>query len=60
MISQTALNNEKAQIALVKGLKTGLSKNEDSNAKLKEVLSQLNADTGQGAKAGVVALKTVY
>ncbi|MEJ7693280.1 PVC-type heme-binding CxxCH protein [Daejeonella sp.] len=60
IISQPVLNNEKAQIALLKGLKTGLSKNEASNVQLKEVLSQINTDNVQGVKAGVVALKKMY
>jgi len=60
LISQPVLSNEKRQIALVKGLKTGLSKSEGSNVQLKEVLSQVNTDSGQGAKAGIVALKKMY
>lgn len=60
IISQPALSNEKIQIALLKGLKTGLAKNEGSNTQLKEVLSQVNTDTAQSVRAGVVALKKMY
>ncbi|MBC7757265.1 MAG: dehydrogenase [Phormidesmis sp. FL-bin-119] len=60
LISQPALSSDKTQITLVKGLKTGLSKNEGSNAQLKEILSQLNTDSSQGAKAGVMTLKKMY
>jgi len=60
LIALPALSNEKLQITLVKGLKTGLSKNEGSNEQLKIVLGQINPETGQGAKAGVVALRKIY
>lgn len=60
LISQSALNNEKTQMVLVKGLKTGLSKNEGSSAQLKEVLSQLNTDTDQHLKESIAALKKMY
>lgn len=60
LISKPALGNGKVQMALVKGLKTGLSKNEGTNAQLKELLSQLNTNTDQGVQAGIVALKKIY
>lgn len=60
IITQPGLNNEKVQIALLKGLKAGLTKNEASNSLLKEVLSQLNTDNAQNIRAGFVALKKLY
>lgn len=60
ILVQPVLNNEKIQIALVEGLKTGLSKSEGSNVQLKKVLSQLNTDNTQSVKAGIVALKEMY
>ncbi len=58
IISQPAL--AKSQTILVKGLKAGLSKNEASNAQLKEALTKVNADTQQDAKAGIAVLKGMY
>ena len=60
VISMESLRIEKMQIILVKGLKTGLSKNEGTDEKLKLVLSQINPETGRGAKEGVAALKIIY
>ncbi len=58
IISQPAL--AKSQMVLVKGLKAGLTKNEGSNAQLKDALIQVNADTEAGAKAGIATLKKIY
>jgi putative membrane-bound dehydrogenase-like protein len=60
LISQPVLSNENVQMSLVKGLKVGLTKNEQSNEKLKQVLSLINSETGQSARAGVAALRIIY
>lgn len=60
VISQPALSNETVQITLVKGLKMGLSKTQGSNEQLKQVLSQVNPETGEGAKAACEALRKMY
>lgn len=60
VISQPILSNEKVQITILKGLKIGLSKNQESDEMLKQVLSQISPDTAQGAKEGLVALRKMY
>ncbi|MES3017262.1 MAG: PVC-type heme-binding CxxCH protein [Bacteroidota bacterium] len=60
VISETALSNETLQVALVKGLKTGLSKNEASDLPLKEILGSINTDSSQGVKSAIAALKKMY
>lgn len=60
VISQPILSNEKVQMSILKGLKIGLSKNQESDEMLKQVLSQISPDTAQGAKEGLVALKKMY
>ncbi|SKB30611.1 PVC-type heme-binding CxxCH protein [Daejeonella lutea] len=60
LISQPSLNNEKMQIALLKGLKAGLIKNESTNIQLKEALAQVKPDSLQNVKSGILTLKKLY
>ncbi len=60
VISQPALGNEKLQMTLVKGLKTGLSKNEGASEQLKLILSDIDPETAQGAREGLAVLKKYF
>jgi putative membrane-bound dehydrogenase-like protein len=51
---------EKSQSILIKGLKTGLSKNESANAQLKAALDKITPDTQENTKAGIAILKGIY